>query len=176
MLLPLLTLTMMTSSGGLLGDRIPAPGLLLGRVNPTAFRASLEHMSLAELMDERDRLTNERPSIWFGLGLTIGGAVAVVTGVIMMAVGFYTEVLATGFILALAGVGLLIAGPIILFSALRAQRAADQQLKVVDQRVEALKQGDTAPPLLETPPPPPARPPDVELVPSLFPSLTVATF
>lgn len=176
----ILSMLVMTSSGGLLAERVPPAGLLVGAVNLNDTAASLQNMSLTELTMERARLLETTPSLGLGIALTAIGAGVLVTGLVIVYAAFTLTVVAVGVVVMLASVPLLIIGPILIAKAARGRRDVTTQVRLIDQRIAAMKRDDglgAPPPNNEVPPPPPVRPPPgVELSPAVPPQLLLATF
>ena len=175
-----LSVWVMTSSGGLLAERTPAAGMLLGAVDLGA-PPLLEHMSLAELTTERTRLLETMPSMGLGIALTVVGGGVLLTGLVIAAATYITEVIIVGLVVMAASVPLLIIGPILLAHAARERREVQSQVRLIDQRMTLMQHQEFAPPptqrpVDETPPPPPMRPPGVEVVPGVAPQILLATF
>lgn len=177
MVLSLLSMALMTTSGGLLAERTPVAGMLMGR-NLEIAAAGLEGMSLSELDAERTRLTSDMPSPVLGIVLLSVGGGVLLTGLVIVGIATDLATLAVGLIVMAASVPLLIIGPILLASALRQRRTNETRLRLVNQQMRELERGgqNTGPGSNETPPPPPMRPPDVWMIPTAVPQVLVATF
>lgn len=162
-----LTVLLMTSSGGLLSERAATTGLLMGADFDAA---ALEAMSVPDLMTERARLLDERPSVALGVSLTVAGAAVLVVGLAFI---YVAPVIA--LIIMAISVPLLILGPIFWVKAARERRDIQLQLRIIDRRLDQLRNtGYPAPPGNEVPPPPPPRP-DSVMAP-FEPQLLLATF
>ena len=179
-----LSVVVMSASGGLLSERTPAVGMLVGAVNLRAEASSYDTMSVEELTTERVRLVEEMPSPGLGIGLTAAGGAVLITGLIIISASYYVEVVvAVGLIVMAASIPLLIIGPILLFGALRERREFQTKVRLVDRRIaqigrdpmEVPVRNDSPPENNEVPPPPPMRPPGSELTP-VEPPLQLATF
>lgn len=167
-----LSIVVMTSSGGLLAERVPAAGLLMGAVDLNA--APIEGMSLTELTVERTRLMSTMPSAGLGVALTAIGGGVFLTG---FTVFLYASIL-VGVVIMVAAIPLLIIGPILLVNAGRERRAQQARVFAIDRRIATMGQDGTSPlppQNDEVPPPPPVRPPDVERA-TVAPQLLLATF
>jgi len=175
MVLSLLSVALMTTSGGLLAERTPVAGTLMGR-NLEIAAAGLEGMSLSELDAERTRLTSELPSPVLGIVLLSVGGGVLLTGLAIAGLATDLATLAVGLVVMAASVPLLIIGPILLASALRQRRASETRLRLVNQQMRELELGGQNQGSDETPPPPPVRPPDAWLIPTVVPQVLVATF
>lgn len=178
----LFSVVVMTSSGGLLSERTPAAGMLVGVVDLNAAGASYANMTVDQLTAERIRLVETMPSLGVGIGLTIAGGAVLLTGLVLVA-SFYIELIVVGLIVMAASIPLLIIGPVLLFGAMRERREAQAQVRLVDQRIAQLKRDELGPPpvqndpaLNEVPPPPPVRPPGSEFAPNVPPRVLLATF
>lgn len=169
-----LSLVVMTSSGGLLSERTPAVGMLVGAVDLAAAAASLDGMSLSELTAERARLVDSMPSLGAGIALTAVGAGVLVVGLALVST-FYTALIVAGLVMMAVSVPLLIIGPILIAGAARGRRDTTARVRLIDQRLGEM-QRNVAPLQNEMPPPPPPRPPGVERSPAVEPQLLLATF
>jgi hypothetical protein len=163
------TLTLLTSSGGLLAEHLPTGvGLLDGadRVllaardeGPAPAVADYPGMSLSQLHLEWDRLEASKPGFGLGIGLTAAGAGALVLGLVLLVVQS-PVVLVVGLVMLAAAVGLLIAGPIILSRILGERDRITREQGEVRRQMQLLQGGDA--PLVPSgprpPPPPPPRP------------------
>jgi hypothetical protein len=178
-----LSAVVMMSSGGLLAERTPAAGMLVGAVDLNAGAAAWDNMTVEQLTAERVRLVESMPSLGLGIGLTAAGGGVLLTGLIVVAAALDIGTLVVGLIIMAASVPLLIIGPILLFGAMRDRRGVQTQVRLVDQRIAQIKRDELAPPVRndgpvpnnEVPPPPPVRPPGSELTP-VQPQLLLATF
>ena len=181
-----LSVVVMSTSGGLLAERVPTTGLLLGAVDLNAASASYDNMTVAELTAERVKLVEALPSLGLGIGLTAAGGGVLLTGLIVLAYSYEVAVAVVGLVIMALSVPLLIIGPIFLFAALRERREAQTQIRLVDQRIAQVRRDEMAPPVRtnpppppsggdEVPPPPPTRPPGSERE-QLEPQLLLATF
>ena len=166
-----LSVVVISSSGGLLSERVPAAGLLVGAIDLNTASASYDNMTVAELTTERARLVETMPSLGLGIGLTAAGGGVLLTGLIILAAAYDIAVAAVGLVLMALSVPLLIIGPIFLFGALRDRRGVQTQLRLVDQRIAQVRRDELSPPPQNTPPPPrrdevppppPMRPPGSE--------------
>ena len=174
-----LSVVVMTSSGGLLSERTPAVGMLVGAVDLNTAGAAYDTMSLEQLTAERVRWMEAMPSIGPGLVLTIvGGGVFLVGFSVFLGVSILV-----GVVMMIVAVPLLVIGPILLAGVSRERREAQTQVRLIDQRIAALRRdevspvrNDRPPPNDEAPPPPPMRPPGSELTPTVEPQLLLATF
>lgn len=178
-----LTVGVMVSSGGLLAERTPAAGLLLGAVDLNAASAAYDNLSIAELTAERLRLSETLPSPGLGIALTAIGGGVLLFGLTLAAIAFEEGLLIVGLLVMAASVPLLIIGPILIAGALRDRRAIQTQLKLIDQHIAAINRENdggsptpTAPVNDEVPPPPPVRPPGSEFAPYVAPTLLLASF
>jgi hypothetical protein len=177
MLFSLLSVAVVTTSGGLLAERTPVAGMLLGR-NLEIAAAGLEGMSKTELDAERVRVMEAMPSPALGITLTAVGGGVLLTGLVIVGAATTLEVLAVGFVIIAASVPLLIIGPIMLARAIRERRNSETRLRLINQQMRELDngRGSEQPTNTDTPPPPPVRPPDVFLIPTALPQVLVATF
>ncbi len=177
-----MAVVVLSSTGGLLLERQPAAGLLVGAVSLNVQAGSYDTMSIVELGVERARLMETMPSLGAGIVLTAIGGGVLLTGLVLLGLAVFDVEFVVSLIVLAAAVPLLIIGPILLFSALRARREVQTQVRLVDQRMAQLKRDEFAPPVQndsrpdEVPPPPPVRPPGSELTPSVEPQLLLATF
>ncbi len=169
-----LSLVVVTSSGGLLSERIPVAGMLVGAAElseaPLVPVATVENMSLSELTAERARLVELRPGLGLGITLTsIGGVV------FLIGLGTAVTYLVAGLIIMGTAVPLLVIGPILLARAIRERKEIQSQIKAIDRR---LSNNKTAPSMSpdEVPPPPPVRPPDASLFPTVDAQFVLARF
>jgi hypothetical protein len=128
MVLSLLSVALMTTSGGLLAERTPVAGMLMGR-NLEIAAAGLEGMSLNELTIERTRLVSEMPSPVLGIVLLSVGGGVLLTGLVIAGIATDLATLAVGLIVMAVSVPLLIIGPILLASALRQRRTNETRLR-----------------------------------------------
>ena len=172
MLFSFLSVALMTTSGGLLAERTPVAGMLLGR-NLEIAAAGLEGLSKTELDAERTRVLENMPSPALGITLTAVGGGVLITGLILV----YANAI-VGLVVMAVSVPLLIIGPIMLARALRERRTSETRLRLINQQMRELESGRSVeqPTNGETPPPPPTRPPDVFLIPTAVPQVLVATF
>ncbi len=175
-----LSVALMSSSGGLLSERTPAAGLLVGAVNLNEAALSLENLSESELTAERARLLDSMPSLGAGIALTAAGGGVLLLGLTLAAVALDFELLIVGLVVMAASVPLLIIGPILLFGALRERRAAQAQVRLIDQRLAELHRDQLEGPRNdgrdEVPPPPPVRPPGSQFAPDVPANLLIAAF
>ena len=180
------SVVVMSTSGGLLAERAPTAGMLLGAVDLNAASANYDNMTVAELTIERVRLVEALPSLALGIGLTAAGGGVLLTGLIILASAYEVTVAAVGLVVMALSIPLLIIGPIFLFAALRERREAQAQLRLVDQQIAQVRRDELTPPPVrnntlpppggdEVPPPPPVRPPGSERE-QLEPQLLLATF
>lgn len=175
-----LSMLVMTSSGGLLSERTPAAGMLVGAVNLNTAAMSLDQMSMADLTAERARLMDTMPSMGGGIALTAVGGGVLLTGLVLVATYLF-ELIIVGAVLMVASVPMLIIGPILIAHAARERNEVRTQVRLIDQRMAQMKRDELAPPPTqqqndETPPPPPMRPPGVEWMPVVAPQFLVASF
>lgn len=179
-----LTVALMVSSGGLLAERTPAAGMLVGLTDLNAQSSMYDNMTVAELTAERARVQSLMPGLGLGIALTAVGGGVLLTGLFLIAVAEFIEIVIVGVVFVAASIPLLIIGPIILASAARERREVQTQLRLIDQRIAAVRRDDvpsspTAPdydPKVEPPPPPPVRPPSSEFAPSVSPQYVLAAF
>ena len=179
-----LSVVVMSSSGGLLSERIPAAGLLVGAVDLDSASAAYDTMSVADLTAERMRLVEAMPSPGLGIALTAAGGGVLITGLIILSLAYDVGLVVVGLIVMAAAIPLLIIGPILLFGALGGRREFQTKVRLIDQRLAQLKRDELGPPVRndrrpekdEVPPPPPMRPPGSELTPPVEPQLLLATF
>ena len=180
-----LSVVVMLSSGGLLADRTPTAGMLVGATDLNAQSAMYDNMTVAELSAERARVASLMPSLGAGIALTAVGGGVLLTGLFLIAVAEFVEIVIVGVVLVVASLPLLIVGPILLASAARERRETQTTLKIIDQRIAAVRRDEVAPsspsapeydPKLEPPPPPPVRPPSSQFAPVISPSLVLASF
>lgn len=173
-----LSLVVMTSSGGLLAERTPAAGLLMGAAVQVA-DADLATMSLTELTAEKVRLQESMPGPGVGIALTAIGGGALLTGLLIISAAFTVEVVLIGLVVAVAAVPLLIIGPILIGAGARERRQQTNRIRAIDARVSQMNRDSQIPAPAgndEVPPPPPMPPPGVDLGPAATPSLLLATF
>ena len=174
-----LSVLVMTASGGLLSERTPAAGMLVGAVNLNAAATSLDHMSMEDLTAERARLLDTMPSMGLGIALTAVGGGVLLTGLILVAT-YVFELVIVGVVMMVASIPLLIIGPILIGRAARERNEVRTQVRLIDQRMAQMKRDELAPPPTqqnnETPPPPPMRPPGVEWLPVVVPQVLLARF
>lgn len=170
-----LSVALLTSSGGLLADKTPAVGLLLGAASYEG--APLELMSVPELTAERARLQESMPSLGLGITLTAVGGGVLLTGLVIMAAAVFVEVLLVGLLVTAAAIPLLIIGPIQIGRAARERRDHMDRIRWIDQRLASFNREslEGPPPNNEVPPPPPMRPPGSWL-PNTVPQVLLATF
>jgi hypothetical protein len=177
------TLTLMTSSGGLLAEHLPAGvGLLEGsdRVllasrdeGPAPTVADYPGMSLSQLHLEWDRLEASKPGFGVGIGLTAGGAGALVLGLVLVTVQSLVVVVA-GLVLLTGALALLIIGPIILAGTLGVRDRITRDQGEVRRQMQLLQGGDA--PLVPSGPPPPPPPRPLSDRGAEVPLVTVASF
>jgi hypothetical protein len=175
-----LSVMVISSNGGLLAERTPAAGMLIGAVD---VGANYDNMTVAELMAERSRLADSMPSVGLGIALLASGG-----GVFVVGFGvFWAVSILVGVIMMVAAVPLLIIGPILLAGAARERRAIQSQVRLVDQRIAALRREESNPQFVpvdlppqnnpnEVPPPPPVRPPGSEFAPDVPAEFLLASF
>ena len=186
-----LSMAVMTSSGGLLSEHLPAgvrlldapsvvPSAMLGRIRDRdrdrdrddgLSRAELQSMSLQQLHEEYDRLEDEKPGIGLGLTLTIVGGAVLLTSFFFWYGWWYV-----GLIMTLPAIALCIIGPILLAKAIRARHRYNRDQDAIDRQIRVLEsggQGGAVPPG-PTPPPPPPPPPMGGL--TAVPQVVVASF
>lgn len=179
-----LTVALMVSSGGLLAERTPAVGMLVGLTDLNAQSAMYDNMTVAELTAERARVADLMPSLGLGIALTSVGGGVLFLGLVFIAAAEFVEFVVVGLVVMAAAIPLLIIGPIMIASAARERREVQTQLRLIDQRIASLRRDEVpvspaAPeydPKTEPPPPPPVRPPSSEFAPSVAPQLVVAAF
>jgi len=175
-----LSVALMSSSGGLLAERTPPAGWLVGAVNLNEAALSLENLSESELTAERVRLLDEMPSPGLGIALTAAGGGLLLVGLSLAAVAFEEAVIIVGVLMMVASIPLLIIGPILLAGALRDRRGVQTQVRLIDQRLAELHRDQLEGPrndgLNEVPPPPPVRPPGSQFAPDVPADLLLATF
>ena len=179
-----LGMALLISQGGLLSERTPVAGMLIGATDLNAQSAQYDNMSLAELTVQRERVAALMPSLGLGIALTAVGGGALLTGLFLIAVAEFVEIVIVGVLFVVASIPLLIIGPILLASAARERRDVQTQLRLIDQRIAAVRRDEvpstpTSPeydPKAEPPPPPPVRPPSSEFVPHVAPQLVLASF
>ena len=179
-----LSVALMTSSGGLLAERTPAAGMLVGLTDLNAQSSMYDNMTIEELSAERARVAEALPSLGLGIALTSIGGGVLLTGLVILAAAEFLELVLVGLVGMAASIPLLIIGPILLARAARERRDTQTQLRLIDQRLAALRRDD-APrppsgpeydPKTEPPPPPPVRPPSSQFAPNVEPQLVVAAF
>jgi hypothetical protein len=193
-----LSMALLTSSGGLLSEHLPAGVRLLdaASVVPGAFlgarardrddgisSAQLQSMSLEQLRSEYDRLEDEKPSLGLGIGLLVGGIASLTTWLVLWIVA--AQVVSTaafwvGFVFLPVGIVLTIIGAINLARASRERRRDSRDQEMLMRQIRLLEgggQGGPLPPLPTGPtPPPPPPPPPLGGVPMVEPQLLVASF
>lgn len=173
-----LTFVVMSSSGGLLAEKAPTAGLLLGAA-PRNGDLDLYNMSLTELTAERLRLQESMPGPGVGIALTAVGGGLLLTGLILIAYTFAIEPILVGVALSLVSIPLLIIGPILIGASVRERRQNTSRIRAIDARISQMNRDSQIPPPAgsdEVPPPPPMPPPGVDLGPAATPSLLLATF
>ena len=179
-----LGVALLVSTGGLLSERTPTAGMLIGVTDLNAQSAQYDNMTLAELSSERERVAALMPSLGLGIALTSVGGGVLLTGLFLVAVAEFVEIVIVGVLFIVASIPLLIIGPILLASAARERRDVQTQLRLIDQRIAAVRRDEvpsapTSPeydPKTEPPPPPPVRPPSSEFLPNVMPQLVLASF
>lgn len=176
-----LSVGLMSVSGGLLSERTPTTGMLLGAVSSSFESAAYDNMTVAELTAERTRLLDEMPSPGLGIGLLAGGAGLLLVGLIIATVSFEVVPILVGLVMMVASVPLLIIGPILMARAFRERRGAQNEVRLIDLRISQVERGGqspvpTQPGQEEVPPPPPMRPPGAEFLPTVAPNILLATF
>lgn len=176
-----LSVALMSSSGGLLAEHLPngvrlldGPTTALGTVLGAApTDLALENMSRTELEMERLRLVDDRRSAAPGVILLIAGGVTFLVGTTLL----LADVVVAGAIITLVGAGAVTAGIILLVSALSHNGRTSRALRRIEQRIGTLEATDPGGGNEAPPPPPPPPPPagvwrDVPVVPQVL----VATF
>jgi hypothetical protein len=181
-----LSVAVLVSSGGLLAERVPAPGMLIGAVNLNGASALYDNMTIEELTAQRALVEESMPSLGLGIALTAIGGGVLLTGLVIISSGvFILELVLVGLVVMAASIPLLIIGPILIARAARERRDAQTQLRLIDQRIASIRRDESSPrlplpppyePSNEQPPPPPMRPPGSEFAPSVAPSLLLASF
>lgn len=174
-----LSVALMSSSGGLLAERTPAAGMLVGAVNFNDQARALENLSLSELTTERATLLDSMPSPGLGIALTVGGGALLLVGLTLVVAFYEAAVIITGLVMMVASIPLLIIGPILLASALRERRDTQTRVRLIDQRMAEMRRDELAPQndgRDEVPPPPPVRPPGSEWAPNVPADTLLATF
>lgn len=173
-----LSITLISSTGGLLAERTPAAGMLVGAVNLNQAGASLDNLSLTELTTERASLVDSMPSLGLGIALTAAGGGLLIIGLSLLAAEIF-EVLVVGLVMMAASVPLLIIGPILLAGAVRERRDSQTRISLIDQRLAEMRRDEVQPQndgQYETPPPPPMRPPGSQWAPTVPASTLLARF
>lgn len=175
-----LSVALMSSTGGLLAERVPAAGLLVGAVDLNAAALSLESLSESELTAERARLLDTMPSPGLGIALTAVGGGVLLLGLTLAVIAYEPVLLIVGLVVMAASVPLLIIGPILLFRAMRERREAQTRVRLIDQQLAGQRRNQLEAPrndrLDEVPPPPPVRPPGSQFAPDVPADLLLATF
>lgn len=158
MLLALTTVAML-SSGGLLSERAPAPGLLMGQMDLSEL--PIEQLSVPELEAERLRLHSERPGLGLGIALIVVGGVGDLLGLAMLAAAAEVFFLDTGLVVATlavlaVGIAATVVGIALLVGALHARRENTERVRAIEARLGQIRRGEAVePPPNELPPPPP---------------------
>lgn len=173
-----LTVALMSSSGGLLSEHLPrgvrlleSPTTAAGTVLGAAPQLDLEAMSRTELEMERLRLVDDRRSVAPGIIFLVSGGVTFLLGSTLL----LADVLVAGAIITLIGAGAVVAGIILLVSAVSHNARNTASLRRIEQRIGTLEQ--TGPGGGDAPPPPPPPPPaGVWRELPAVPQLVVATF
>lgn len=172
-----LSVGLMSVSGGLLSERTPTTGLL---VSSSFESAAYDNMTVAELTAERTRLLDDMPSPGLGIGLLAGGGGLLLVGLIIATVTFELAPILIGLVMMVASVPLLIIGPILMARAVRERRGVQNEVRLIDLRISQVQRGGqplpTQPGQEEVPPPPPMRPPGSEFLPTVAPNILLATF
>lgn len=189
-----LSVAVLASSGGLLSEHLPAGVRLLdaAEVIPSAMLGArrdrdrddgisamqLQSMSLQQLHEEYDRLEDEKPGIGLGIGLLAGGIGAIITGILMMALAYYSYVAIIGLTVMLAGIALAIVGPILLGRASRERRSISREQDAIDRQIRIMEGGGQGgAPLPSGPmPPPPPPPPPLSGLSTFEPHVVLASF
>lgn len=181
-----LSVALLSSSGGLLSERLPSSarlvdastlafGTVLGASAGDEKVRSLESLTRGELEAERLRLLDSQPSFVPGLVVAGAGVAGVVVGVVLLAVTARTIGTAAGLVTLLGGVAAMVTGAVLLIVAAVRGPAVTSQLRRVEQRINTLlkEQGDT--PAGDAPPPPPPPPGALRDLPQP-PQVLLATF
>lgn len=165
-----LSVAVLSSSGGLLAERLPsgvrlldsptvAFGTVLGASAGDEKQRSLEAMTRGELEVERLRLLDAQPSYAPGLIVAGAGVAGIVVGGLLLGLTSRTLGSVAGIVTILGGVAALVTGGILLIITAVQGPAVASQLRRVEQRLNTLlqQQGD-APAGGDAPPPPPPPP------------------
>ena len=170
-----LSAAVLVSSGGLLSERTPTEGMLIGAVNLRGAGALYDNMTVEELTAQRAIVANSLPSMGLGIALTCIGGGVLLTGLTIVAVAQFLEILLVGLVVMAAGIPLVIIGIVMIARVARERRDAQAELRLIDQRIAGIKRDEFAPPPVdqpaydpknEPPPPPPMRPPGSEFAPN----------
>ena len=153
-----LTTVVMLSSGGLLSERVPAQGLLVGAVDLSTL--PVEQLSLAELEKERLRLEDERPGLGLGIGLIIGGGVADILGLAIAAYSYSLAGVVIGLSILTVGIVATVFGIVFLVKGIRGRHQTSARLHAVETRITQIRKGQVVepPPNEDIPLPPPPVP------------------
>lgn len=170
MLFAIASTVMMLSSGGLLSERVPAQGLLVGAIDLA--QLPVEQLSMEELSAEKIRMEENRPGLGLGIGLLIGGGV---TALISSVVFLVTVIGSAGFVVSgiilVAAVVAVVFGVIFLVKGIREKREYSNRMRAIDTRIAQIRRGDViAPPSNSDVPPPPLMPPPPPPSSMLFPT------
>jgi len=185
-----LSMAVLTASGGLLSEHLPAgvrlldlpsaiPGALLGARDERGISlGEAQAMSLDQLRSEYDRLEDEKPGLGLGIGLLVGGIASLFTWAVLWIVAMSVVSAAAfwiGFILLPVGVTLTIIGAIALSRAGRERRRSTRDQEMLMRQIRIREGGGQLPPLPTGPPPPPPPPP-LGGFPTVEPQLLGAAF
>src|SRR5690349_2699618 len=99
-----LSVALMTSSGGLLSERTPAAGMLVGVTDLNAQSAMYDNMTISELSTERARVAETMPSLGLGIALTSIGGGVLLTGLLILAAAEFVEIVIVGLVVMAASI------------------------------------------------------------------------
>lgn len=160
--------TLLTLEGGLLTERAPQPGLLLGASEVTApgSTPSLAELTPEQLRAARTLALDARPSI-LAPALIIGGGAVVLT--VGLGVLLFSSVTIGAVILAVSAAVLAVGVVLVLLQG-PARATATARLKAIDAELTERRARDLRTPVFEQQTPPPG----VQLAPE--PGLRLASF
>jgi hypothetical protein len=189
-----LSLTVLTSSGGMLAGHLPAgvrlldaPARLPGTLVAAARPAISEYLSMSvpQLKEEWLRLEDEKPGLGGGITLTVLGGVFLIGGVstflysVLNWAALTQDVLVGlflgGIVGAVAGLVLVIVGPILIGVVAGQRHRVEREQEAVRAQIQYLEGGGGTTPLPTGPLPPPPPPPYSGLG-HAPPLVTVASF
>jgi hypothetical protein len=156
------------------------PGGLLGARGATG-EDPLDALSLSQLQAERSMLEGQQRSLVAPIVLLAAGVTAYIVGSIVAYLAYDFGVALVGVLLFIGGTALVVAGTVLLISALVTNGKNSARMRRIDQRIAEMQGGGVQPTPtgggdVPPPPPPPPVPPAEQGFQLLAPTFTVAAF